>query len=80
MRSFVLSVFLLLSACSGSGSSPAATPAAVCAHGVLRDICARCDPRLEPAFRAQNDWCEEHARPETQCVLCNPELAARGVK
>jgi len=61
-------------------SAAVAKAAAVCEHGVQSDICARCNPKLEPAFRAQNDWCQEHARPESQCVLCNPELAKKGIK
>lgn len=87
MRSFLLAVFVsasLLSGCSdasGKAAAPAGQAAATtCAHGVQADLCARCNPKLEPAFRAQNDWCPEHARPESQCVLCNPELARKGIK
>ena len=57
-----------------------ATAAAKCVHGVDQTLCTRCDPRLEAVFKAKGDWCPEHARPESQCVLCNPELAALGVK
>ncbi|HWN81879.1 MAG TPA: hypothetical protein VNM87_07275 [Candidatus Udaeobacter sp.] len=54
--------------------------AAKCVHGVDQTLCTRCDPRLEAVFKAKGDWCAEHSRPESQCVLCNPELAALGVK
>ena len=27
-------------------------------------------------FKAEGDWCAEHALPESQCPLCNPALAA----
>ncbi|WP_373044015.1 hypothetical protein [Vulgatibacter sp.] len=85
MRSILLSACVVLSslvACSEASAPAAATPAAAasCEHGVQPDICARCNPKLEAAFRAQNDWCPEHARPESQCVICNPELAAKGIK
>lgn len=67
---------------------PPGTPAAAgeaarlarCDHGVRRSLCARCNPRLAPVFKAKGDWCAEHARPESQCVPCHPELAKRGVK
>lgn len=49
-------------------------------HGVTKVLCARCNPKLEAAFKAKNDWCAEHSRPESQCVLCNPELAKQGIK
>jgi multidrug efflux pump subunit AcrA (membrane-fusion protein) len=29
-------------------------------------------------FAARDDWCEEHAVPESQCVECNPALLPRG--
>jgi hypothetical protein len=57
-----------------------AATAAKCEHGVEKALCTRCDPQLAAAFKAKGDWCPEHERPESQCVLCNPELAALGVK
>jgi hypothetical protein len=51
-----------------------------CEHGVKKTICARCNPKLEPVFRAKGDWCEEHKRPESQCVICHPDLKNKGVK
>lgn len=51
-----------------------------CEHGVAKALCARCNPKLEAVYKAKGDWCPEHARPESQCVICNPELAQKGVK
>jgi hypothetical protein len=53
---------------------------ACAAHGVNKSLCTRCNPKLAPVFKAKGDWCQEHERPETQCVLCHPELAKSGVK
>lgn len=39
-------------------------------HGVPEVFCYQCDPDLEPAFRAEGDWCQAHARPESQCEIC----------
>lgn len=58
----------------------AAAADAKCEHGVKKSICARCNPKLEPVFRAKNDWCEEHKRPESQCAICHPELKKQGIK
>jgi hypothetical protein len=61
---------------------PAAAPerAPRCEHGVKATICTRCNPKLAPVFKAKGDWCPEHDRPESQCVLCNRRLAKEGVK
>lgn len=90
---FSFVVALLVVACSKSADqatpekqepSPAATAEAgkeeTCEHGVARALCARCNPKLAPAYKAKGDWCAEHDRPESQCVICNPELAKKGVK
>jgi hypothetical protein len=50
------------------------------AHGVSKKVCARCNPKLAAVFKAKGDWCAEHERPETQCVICHPDLAKKGVK
>lgn len=66
--------------------SPAASKAKAeadkprCEHGVQRTLCTRCNPKLVPVFKSKGDWCAEHERPESQCVLCHPELAKAGVK
>jgi hypothetical protein len=64
---------------AASGTETAAV-AEKCEHGVDKTLCTRCDPRLEPVFKAKGDWCAEHTRPESQCAICHPELAALGVK
>ena len=51
-----------------------------CEHGVKKGVCTRCNPKLAAVFKAKGDWCPEHDRPETQCVMCHPELAKEGVK
>ncbi len=51
-----------------------------CEHGVQKSLCTRCNPKLAAVFKAKGDWCAEHERPESQCVLCHPDLARQGVK
>jgi hypothetical protein len=64
-----------------TGEAPSAQQKAEpCAHGVAKSLCTRCNPKLAPVFKAKGDWCAEHDRPESQCVLCHPELARKGVK
>lgn len=68
---------------ASSTPAPAAAAAAAvekCEHGVQKDICTRCNPALAVAFKAKNDWCDEHNRAESQCVECHPELAQKGIK
>jgi len=70
---------------AGSAADPqpaqqAEAGAEKCEHGVKKSICTRCNPKLEPVFKAKNDWCAEHSRPESQCVICHPDLAKQGVK
>jgi thiol-disulfide isomerase/thioredoxin len=61
----------------GTISNLSAAPAGSalrCAHRVPREVCARCSPALVPRFKAVNDWCAEHDRPESQCLICHPDL------
>lgn len=51
-----------------------------CDHGVKKTLCTRCNPKLAAVFKAKGDWCGEHERPESQCALCHPDLAQKGVK
>lgn len=45
----------------------------ICAeHGVVEALCTKCNPKLEPVFRAKGDWCGEHGFPESICPVCNP--------
>ncbi|HSN91000.1 MAG TPA: hypothetical protein VLS93_07205 [Anaeromyxobacteraceae bacterium] len=64
-----------------AGTSPSSSARqATCGHGVRKSLCARCNPKLAAVYKAKGDWCPEHERPESQCVLCHPELAKKGVK
>ncbi len=81
----VVSVALCVSlsplALAGDPAPATATPApARCEHGVKKSLCTRCNPKLEAVFKAKNDWCGEHSKPESQCVECHPELAKQGIK
>jgi hypothetical protein len=65
------------------GAAAPSSPAAKqdrCEHGVQTSLCARCNPKLAAVYKAKGDWCAEHERPESQCVLCHPELAKKGIK
>ncbi len=44
-------------------------------HGVPEALCYQCNSALIPAFKAVGDWCAPHERPESQCAICNPEVA-----
>jgi hypothetical protein len=88
VRSIVFAVaFVVLSslvAPAGAGEpalpgAPAAT-AEKCEHGVKKTLCARCNPKLIPVFKAKGDWCAEHGVPESQCAKCNAKAAKEGVK
>lgn len=61
-----------------SEATPAKKPQ--CEHGVRKSLCTRCNPKLAAVFKAKGDWCAEHERPESQCALCHPDLARKGVK
>lgn len=82
----VCSMFAALPALAADEQKPAAPQAGsdqkqeICSHGVGKAICARCNPKLAAVYKAKGDWCSEHQRPESQCVLCHPELAKKGVK
>ncbi|NMO14617.1 hypothetical protein HPC49_03835 [Pyxidicoccus fallax] len=51
-----------------------------CEHGVQKTLCTRCNPKLAAVFKSKGDWCPEHDRPESQCSICHPDLAKKGVK
>ncbi len=61
-------------------TAPKESQKPTCEHGVQKSLCTRCNPKLAAVFKAKGDWCEEHARPESQCALCHPDLAQKGVK
>lgn len=53
------------------------TDGELCEHGVLRPVCAKCNPKLEAVFRAKGDWCDEHGFAESFCPVCNPDAQGR---
>ncbi|MDY7229880.1 efflux RND transporter periplasmic adaptor subunit [Hyalangium rubrum] len=62
---------------AGAGkTAEAAGPQALklCEHGVPADLCTRCTPELIDVFKAEGDWCEEHALPLSHCKVHNPHL------
>jgi hypothetical protein len=67
-------------AVAADNAPTSATKAEKCEHGVKKSLCARCNPKLVPVYKAKGDWCEEHQVPESQCARCNPKLAKEGVK
>ncbi|MCY1033034.1 hypothetical protein OV207_16300 [Corallococcus sp. BB11-1] len=89
MRSFrslvVLSALSLSLPVLAEEAAPKARPAAdapkpSCEHGVQKALCSRCNPKLSAVYKSKGDWCPEHERAESQCVICNPKLAEKGVK
>ena len=78
--SFALTSPALAQAPTAVAPAPATKKAEKCEHGVRKSLCSRCNPKLEPVFKAKNDWCAEHSRPESQCAICSPELAKQGIK
>lgn len=86
MRSIIVAFSVALSLIAGSAARaadagpPLAEKAERCEHGVKKSLCARCNPKLVPVFKAKGDWCNEHGVPESQCAKCNPKLAKDGVK
>jgi thiol-disulfide isomerase/thioredoxin len=56
------------------GPPVASHPEDRCLHGVACETCVKCHPELIAQFKAAGDWCPEHAVPESQCGLCNPQL------
>lgn len=82
---FLLSVCFLVPLPASAQPTPAASshsvaPSAKCEHGVKTTLCTRCNPKLEGVFKARNDWCAEHSRSESQCVICHPDLSKEGIK
>jgi cobalt-zinc-cadmium efflux system membrane fusion protein len=45
-------------------------------HGVPEEVCAMCNSKLIPDFKAKGDWCKQHDRPDSECFVCHPELEA----
>lgn len=70
-------------ACNASGrdapSGPASAvpasvvPGATCEHGVVSELCPKCNPSLVAVYQAKGNWCAEHGMPESFCPVCHPE-------
>ena len=50
-------------------------PTDLCTHRVPKDVCVKCNPELVPEFKAVKDWCPPHDTPESQCLICHPDLS-----
>lgn len=57
-----------------SMSAAKSADAEFCEHRVPAENCTRCRPELAAQFKEVGDWCGEHERPESQCLLCHPDL------
>lgn len=57
-----------------SAPAPAAAPAAPAAPATATATPEHAADGVKPG--SHEDWCVEHAVPESQCTLCNPSLAA----
>jgi cobalt-zinc-cadmium efflux system membrane fusion protein len=49
-------------------NSSTAEAKAKCEHGVVEALCTKHHPELVPVFKSQNDWCDEHGLPRSQCT------------
>jgi hypothetical protein len=61
-----LALVVLLAACSREPAAPKAEPAPPAASHAPAGV--------RPG--SHEDWCGEHAVPESQCTRCNPDLVA----
>ena len=39
-------------------------------HHFPEALCWKCHPKLIEAFKVENDWCNEHGRPDSSCSIC----------
>jgi hypothetical protein len=46
----------------------------LCEHRVPAAVCTQCDATRAQPFKDAGDWCGEHDRPESQCLICHPDL------
>jgi thiol-disulfide isomerase/thioredoxin len=85
MRKFWIAGWFVLAcwmaACGGAQQhgkltrmSAAEGAVALCEHEVPAAVCTRCNPELAQKFKEAGDWCPAHKRPESQCLLCHPDL------
>jgi thiol-disulfide isomerase/thioredoxin len=82
-RAWVVALVLVLvaSACGGHQHGTVSSMSVAskhdyeaCEHEVPKEVCVQCQPERAAAFKARGDWCKEHDRPESQCLLCHPDL------
>lgn len=45
-----------------------------CEHRIPCEVCVKCDPSRAAAYKQHGDWCAPHEVPESQCLVCNPDL------
>ena len=65
MRTMICLLAIAIAGCAKEKrEAPAATPA----------VATHAPAGAKPG--SHEDWCDEHAVPESQCTRCNPELAA----
>lgn len=66
---------------SEAAPSASAAPAdALCEHGVVTELCPKCNPELASIYQGSGDWCAEHGMPESFCPQCNPGAQGRPVE
>lgn len=46
----------------------------LCEHQVPEQTCTRHHAELVAQFQKVGDWCTEHGVPESQCLVCHPDL------
>ena len=46
----------------------------LCDHRVPERVCTRHHPELVAKFKRAGDWCAPHGVPESQCLICHPDL------
>lgn len=71
MRWIVLALVGLVSACSPSGTDTKGAPGATTATASATSA-AHAPASVKPG--SHEDWCGEHAVPESQCTRCNADL------
>ena len=73
-RALVVSLSLIVAGCGkDKASSPPAEPAPV-SNAAAKQPGGHAPAGVKPG--SHEDWCQEHAVPESQCTRCNPELIA----
>ena len=65
---------------TAQASASAAAAEGLCEHGVLAELCPKCNPGLATVYQANGDWCAEHQMPESFCPICNPGAKGRPVE